>query len=636
MKRIGNVASNRIYNPQNTRPPVPFDVDEADSAMERFIRQKYQEKAMKAATRHDTGSSTSDDHPPPLPPKTGSRFGFRSTSSIFPLSSKAKREAAAAAAAARPDPRDRSPSPPRWNKPSKLFGTDVGSPTSDDIERKMARLRNMGFKDERRNLAVLKGLNGNFDKSIETLVRLGEGPGSAGLVKPGNNSDPSSRARTPTTPTVGITINRTQEKKSPPAPSTNPFDMLDLPPRPALPQSSQSTGSLTQSQNQTMASNPYQQSQNSNPFGRTMTPSQSQYNLNQAFQNMAVSSSQPLFPHHTGGFPGQQQQNQQLYQQPMTPPVPSIPQQYFPSAPVIYENPSQQPQQNYNPFMQQQQQQQQQRRPPPPLNTNVQSNPYTQQQGPFSAPLGNYQLNPYGQQQQTPQAASANPNFQSNPYAQQQQQPQQAQNLVQPPVNQPSAFYGNTPLQSTPLQSPQQQNPFLQNNPQQQMQQAQQAQQVQQQFDYQAQQQNLYQQQFRGQVNPLMPQQTGRADKRSILDLYNYPQLAPTPLQQQQQQQQQGQIQSAQSAPALDMEQQQRSVSTPVTTSMANSRNPFASSGGGGAPSSGGDTVGAMGQFAQTGAKNISRDSMLINAGDWQNGRHSPDAWGTISGRSMR
>jgi hypothetical protein len=222
MKRIGNVKSNRIYNPQNTRPPVPFDVDEADSAMERFIRQKYQEKSMKAATRHDTGSSTSDDHPPPLPPKTGSRFGFRSTSSIFPLSSKAKREAAAAAA--RPDPRDRSPSPPRRNKPSKLFGADVGSPTSDDIEMKMARLRNMGFKDERRNLAVLKGLNGNFDKSIETLVRLGEGPGSAGLVK---NSGPSSRARTPTTPTVGITIERKQEKKSPPAPSTNTFDMHD-------------------------------------------------------------------------------------------------------------------------------------------------------------------------------------------------------------------------------------------------------------------------------------------------------------------------------------------------------------------------------------------------------------------------
>jgi len=48
MKRVGNVASNRIYNPKNTRPPIPFDADEADSAMERFIRQKYQEKAATA------------------------------------------------------------------------------------------------------------------------------------------------------------------------------------------------------------------------------------------------------------------------------------------------------------------------------------------------------------------------------------------------------------------------------------------------------------------------------------------------------------------------------------------------------------------------------------------------------------
>src|ERR1700760_513555 len=126
MKRIGNVASNRIYNPDNTRPPVPFDADEADSAMERFIRQKYQERVVSAQARQNTGSTNSDDHPPPLPPKTGSRFGFRSASSIFPLSSKARREAAAA----RPDSRERSPSPPRSNKPSRVFGAD----SPDDLE----------------------------------------------------------------------------------------------------------------------------------------------------------------------------------------------------------------------------------------------------------------------------------------------------------------------------------------------------------------------------------------------------------------------------------------------------------------------------------------------------------------------
>src|ERR1700761_5676858 len=120
MKRVGNVASNRIYNPTNAKPPIPFDVDEADSAMERFIRQKYMERTVKAPVRNNTGSTNSDDQPPPLPPKTGSRFGFRSASSIFPLSSKHRREAAAA----RPDSRERSPSPPRSNKPSRVFGAD--------------------------------------------------------------------------------------------------------------------------------------------------------------------------------------------------------------------------------------------------------------------------------------------------------------------------------------------------------------------------------------------------------------------------------------------------------------------------------------------------------------------------------
>ncbi|TVY55004.1 UBA domain-containing protein, partial [Lachnellula suecica] len=365
MKRVGNVASNRIYNPQNTRPPIPFDADEADSAMERFIRQKYQDRTTKAAIRHNTGSTNSDDQPPPLPPKTGSRFGFRSASSIFPLSSKARRESAARQQEFEPS-RERSPSP-RRHKPARVFGSNVGTGSDDDLEAKMAKLREMGFMDEKRNMAVLKGLSGNLEKSIETLARLGEGNGVARISKSAaesagwgdssghaDSSGPSSRSRTPISP-AGLTINRTREKELPKQ-SSNPFDMLDNPPPIAQPQSSQSTGSLPQQPNQMTGKNPYQQT--SNPFG--LMPSQSQVNLNQAFQNMAVAPSQPLFPNHTGGFPGpQQSQHQQLYQQSMTPPVPSIPQQYYP--PVIYENPQQQqvqqvqPNSSYNPFMQNQQ-----------------------------------------------------------------------------------------------------------------------------------------------------------------------------------------------------------------------------------------------------------------------------------------
>jgi hypothetical protein len=563
--------------------------------MERFIRQKYQDRTIKAQTRQNTGSTNSDDHPPPLPPKTGSRFGFRSASSIFPLSSKARREAAAAAA--RPDSRERSPSPPRRNKPSQLFGADVGQPNAADLELRVAGLHDMGFRDERQSLAVLKKVNGDMGKAIEILVKLAEGQGSSGR-SPGSRTTPG-----------GISTNLRREK-SLPQPSPDPFDMLDLPPPPAQPQSSQSTGTLPQHQSQ-MGSNPFQQSQNSNPFG--LAPSQSQYGLNQAFQNMTVSApSQPLFPNHTGGFPGPQQQ-QQLHMQSMTPPVPSIPQQYYP--PVIYENPVPQPQQHYNPFMQQQQQQQ-----PPPLNTSIQPNPYGQYQGPFSAPANgnsNMQSTPFSQQQQTP-FASAGVGFQTNPYA---QQLQQSQNPAQ---DQTSAFYGNGNPQQAPQQYSQQQNPFLQNKAPQQS------------YASQPQQSNPYQQ-FQGQMGPLATQQTGRPDTRSILDLYNYPQLAPTSLQRQQSENQ-GPLSAPLSATSFEtqqQQQQQRNISSPMSAGFGGSRNPFMN-GGGGPQSAGGDVAAGAGQFAQPGAGHASQESVSINAGDWQNGRHSPDAWGTISARSMR
>jgi hypothetical protein len=590
MKRIGNVASNRIYNPQNTRPPVPFDADEADSAMERFIRQKYQERTVPAPARHNTGSTNSDDQPPPLPPKTGSRFGFRSASSIFPLSSKARRQAAAVAAQSEFEQRARSPSPGRRNKPSKVFGTSVGSDDPQDLDEKLAKLRDMGFRDERRNVTVLKGLNGNLEKSIETLVRLGEGSSSGGLSKP--DSGLSSRSRTPISASTGFTIDRTREREQPQS-SNNPFDALDSPRSPLPPQSSQSTGSMAKP-NQ-IGNNPYQQTQSSNPFG--LMPSQSQYSLNQAFQNMAVSTSQPLFPNHTGGFPAQQQsQIQQLYQQSMTPPVPSIPQQYYP--PVIYETSSQQPQQNYNPFMQQQQ-------PIPQINTNFQSNPYSQQLSAPPAQTRNFFNSPI---EQSPMQQQGQQSFYDNGFQQQaQMQPQQT----------PQA---------------QQSNPFFQNNqqqmPQQQMPQQMQQQVPQQSYDFQGQQQVPFQQQ-RQQTFPLMPQQTGRADKRSILDLYNYPQLAPTPLHQHQNQ---SDVQGT--AAVLTDSQQQRSASNPVAAAMAGSRNPFMSSGGSGVQSPAGDP--GMGQFAaQNGARHVSQESMSVDTGGWT-GRHSPDAWGTISSRSVR
>ncbi|RDW79800.1 hypothetical protein BP6252_04438 [Coleophoma cylindrospora] len=591
MKRVGNIASNKIYNPQNSRPPIPIDADEADSAMERFIRQKYQQAGSgrtPVAVRNHTGSSTSDDHPPPLPPKTGGRFGFRSASSIFPLSSKASKARREAEATAHIQTQVRDPSPPR-NKPSRVFGTSVDSEIPEDLETKMAKLRDMGFKDEKRNIAVLKGLGGNMDKTIETLVRLGEGgSGVVTIGKSPQDAGASSRPRSPLRLGAGLSINRTADTKSPPrsarsVASSNPFDALDA--VPAQPQSSQSTGALS-------PQNPYSTQPTTNPFG--FAPSQSQLGLNQAFQNMALQPSQPLFPNHTGGFPAQQpSQVGQLYQQSMTPPVPSIPQQNYPS--VIYENPGQQPaQQNYNPFMQQQQQQ--------PQQSQLNSNPYAAQQQ-ISTPQQYYQ-NDISQYSQTQQQ------FQG---------------------------YYDTGIQQSPQPLPNSQmNPFFQN--------AQQGQASSQQYGVPQQTQQYQPQgqydQFRQQTYPAMGQQQAKPDKHSILELYNYPQLAPTPMQQQQQQQQQQQADpnqqqtqgpnAGQVAPQIQQQQQANAFSNNLATHMAGSRNPF----GAGMAAAGG----AQAQPARHAPRHVSQESISADSGGWMNGngRHSPDAFAGLSARSMR
>ncbi|PQE04773.1 UBA TS-N domain-containing protein [Rutstroemia sp. NJR-2017a BBW] len=544
MKRVGNVASNRIYNPDNTRPPVPMDADEADSAMERFIRKKYS-SGPPAQKRNNTGSTSSDDHPPPLPPKTGMKFGFRSASSIFPLSSKAKKETERVDFHEQENP----VSPSKDSKQSRIFGESIN--TSDELESKMARLRDMGFTDEKRNITVLKGLGGNLEKSIETLVRLGEGSRSVSGQKPTSSTSSSGQRATtnPTSPTASTST------------SNNPFDRLESPSFPQ-PQTSQSTGSMAQGHNHGMGTNPFQINTTTNPFG--LMPSQSQLDLNQAFQNMSVSSSQPLFPHHTGGFPGPQPPAlQQLYQQSLNPPVPAVPSRHY--QPVIYENQVQQP----------------------PQQQNMNSNPFMQHQ----APPANLQMNPFMQQSVMNQAMFNSPVTQSP----QQQYP-------------PGTF--DMGGQHT---SQQQMNPFFnQTNTQQQGMQPQYG--YQQQMQPQMQLQQSQYDQYRQQTYPLMSQPTGMVDKRGIMDLFNQPQLAPIAQQVPQQpaaSQAQGQMQSFE-------------ASQQANAQMAGgSRNPFMSSGGGGA---------SMGNDMSSGPKQ-SRESMLIDAGGWQNGRHSPDAWGTISGR---
>ena len=79
MKRVGNAASNRKYNPQNKKPPVPVDADEADSAMERFIRSKYVQSpsSLNRGVRQSGASESDEGTPPPLPPVSRAEKGLR-------------------------------------------------------------------------------------------------------------------------------------------------------------------------------------------------------------------------------------------------------------------------------------------------------------------------------------------------------------------------------------------------------------------------------------------------------------------------------------------------------------------------------------------------------------------------------
>ncbi|KAK2000244.1 hypothetical protein LX36DRAFT_438470 [Colletotrichum falcatum] len=598
MKKVGNVRSNQIYNPDNKKPPVPIDADEADSAMERFIRTKYVNNNPAPVRKHQ--SALSDEGvPPPLPPKSGGKFGFRSASSIFPLSSRLKKDSSLRSTAPMP-----GSSPPNDlpNKPSKVFGASV-SYEQEDTERKLASLRDMGFPDDQRNAMVLKGVSGNLERAIETLVRLGESDRrSPSLTGRRDSSLRATRSHANLSTSSGLSTAQQTFSDHAQSPSTassnNPFDML-----PPQPQSSQSTGTL---QNK----NPYA----NNPFG---APTQQQQDMDQAFANMSLAPAQPLFPHHTGGLPASQPfaQPQQMYQQSMTPPVPQQQNYNHPmgfNSNMTYPQPIQPQTTGYNPFFTNQTQPQQQQG----LGLNTASasgsfanNPFTRSPTRIQSPvLGQIpeqsQTNFYTNSPQTISPQNSNPFFAqmgSQPQAQQQQQQQQQSYQQQ--------------------QFQQDQYPFHQQG----QQQFQPQQQFQQQFQQQGQQQG--QQQYQAPAHQPMyqqPQQPQRPDKASILALYNYPQLAPQPLA--------GQTQAQEAAQADTTTPQHASHDANASMQTAGSKNPFLANG---TTSPVVAPVQGIGTEVGPRKPGVSRESMAFTDMQWTNGRHSPDAFASLSARHM-
>ena len=587
MKRNGNVNTNRTFNPQNTKPPIPLDVDEVDAVLERFIRQKYDQQLFSSgrarpAARNNTGSTrSSEDQPPPLPPKPGKRFGFglRSTSSAVNM-----QRSLPASPPLSPNGANGfggPPSPIRVNKQSRVFGASVGG-GGNEMDSKLAQLRDMGFTDEKRNATILKGLGGNLERTIESLVRLGEG------------SAPSSRSRTPNPPR-NVAVSQPLPASSQPTSVVNGISFTG---NGAM--SETSTGSQPQQSFQNMSPtrpqptppNAYQQPSNSyNPFG--IPPSQQPANvpLENAFAGMQISQ-QPLFPNATGGYPSQAQPPQEARFQTMTPPVPQVPQQYMQSNP--YTQPSPAPINNYNPFFQNQQIAP---KSPTPYASNFQTQDTQYQHNQYqqisnSQPLYNgfTTVSPHSQSPQVQQGS-----FQQQPFAQQQPQTQQQQisnpyQTLQPLQQQASNPYAPQQTFNDPAQYPlQNQSPRPQ------------------QYD-----------QF--QPPQFQPQQTGRVDKSSILALYNYPQLAPPPTPTD------SNTTSPVEAPMASqpIAASQRSVTMPVQLSTG-SRNPFQST-----------TV--NNNATQGNVPGVYRHASQesVDVGGFQNGRHSPDAFASLSARFVR
>ncbi|KAF5532950.1 GTS1-transcription factor of the Gcs1p Glo3p Sps18p family [Fusarium phyllophilum] len=622
MRKVGNITSNNIYNPEHRKPPVPVDADEADSAMERFIRQKYMNNTV-SGTGKPRSPHIGEGTPPPLPPKN-SKFGFRSASSIFPLSSKSKKDAKTMTAAQG----GRSESPRLPNKPSKVFGATLDLDQPDDMEQKLARLQDMGFQDPKRNALVLKGVNGNIERAIETLVRLGEGSGRPSPLptpSPREQTLRTSRSLTPLTPSsgglglgAGLSVparSATDRPTTPSSASTNPFDNLGT----AQPQTAQSTGSLHNR-------NPYGQT---NPFGVPAAPKQQPTDaFSQAFQNMSLSPQQPLFPHHTGG-PAPQQAPQATGYQQVTPSAPTTPSGFSTlgfSNNMTYPQPAQAQVTGYNPFLTNtagaiQQQPQQGSNPFPQVNTNLAPagyNPFARSPTRIASPsLGqipeqtqsSFQNVPVYQGSAvyqspaplSPPETSTNPFFANagQPVAQTSQQVFAQQPVVQQMQSQPQASH----------------NPFLQQQPGQQ---------------FPGQQPQMYQQQ--------QFYQSQRPDKASIMALFNnYPQTVqqqPGTAAAQPSYQIQQAVQYTQQPTILENQPLQAQMAPvqqqpSVPQHLSSSTNPFMS----GAPSSG---VAGNPNAATTSDPFAARSRESMNLGldlAWTNGRHSPDAFASLSAR---
>ena len=621
MRNVGNAKSNATYNPKSVRPDIPIDADMVDSAMEKFIRQKYETRALSTgptaapAVRQNTGSTGTgswNEEPPPLPPKPGKRFGFNLRSASTPFHrQKQDRFTPPISPTYTGSDRSAGGESPHKSKPSQVFGMKITS-VGNNFDAKLANLRDMGFNDNRRNSEVLKSTNGNVDRAVEILVKLGD------------SSKPTSRGPTPAPRTLtpvsmggsgvnGISIDKTRpaEQKT----SSDPWEVkeetaeLSAPepiPQPSVPRRVQSADPTLNSWNPFLRQTPQPQQSLESSF-QNLQVTQTGQVPQQSFQQPGTSAQMPQ-QYQSNPFQAQSQQPLHPWQTQQQPPQQSYAIDSIFAQPQLFQ---QQPnaaspfEKSSNPFLRPSRSQtftpsnpyfSQSQSPAPPMVPH--STPWTSQsQSPEPVLQQQPSSNPFGpppnatwQQQslfQQPSTSSPAPMFGQQEYFSQQQQQTQAGAHQQ---TQPFQHFGAV---QNPWQ--QQQMPFQETAMPNQQQQFQQASQF-------------------GQ--PQFPSQPIRHDKSSILALYNMPQLAPLrPLQTLQE--------DPTAAPPPEQQQPppQRSFTMPVQQG-AGSTNPFMSA----APPQ---------TMSTQGVRHVSNESVDF-VGMGASGRHSPDAFAGLSARYMR
>lgn len=619
MRHMGNAASNGLYNPRNAKASMPLDVDEVDSAMEKYIRQKYQHRTLQddaaRSNAYRSSASTSSDERPPLPPKPNQRaeLGARSASSIFPVASQARSRYEGRSTspnpfqAPRPAPRQ-TPSAGARNKPSQVFGATVIG-TGGSLEAKLTRLKEMGFVDEARNATILVSTDGSLERAVEAMVAMGERAFSAsGLQTTPPAVSPAAQDFDLMPP--GNASLSTLEQSS----NTNPFSTA------AFVQPLPGQGGVVGRQPPAVAGQSRASGFEYASIACSVEVPQQQRPSQPSSEPLHVS--RPLFPHSTGGMPAPRLEAT-LPRQAQTPPVPSAP--YFQSQYGAQYR--QQPRFATNPFLasysmgaipefHQPQQAQQSQEPQQPQQLQ---RPQHSQELQYSLQL---------QQPQQPQQPEYNQKLQpphhphESQYTLQLQQPEQLQQSqyarqLQEPQQPQQPQYTQQPQQSQQPHRPQQ---------------LQQAQTSWQHSQYPVQPLPA----AAGQVQPtlMFPQPNGRADKSAIMALFNYPQLAPA----RPPGLAGGGFSSAADAPAGGnappsagdgQQPPPRSVSSPVEPQIG-SRNPFARS----AREAGGLAGVTGGGKRADPARHVSQDSMDLST--FASRPHSPDAFAHLSARSMR